>query len=231
MKKLIIIFLIVQFKCFAQPGPALMQPSGFIKDGTDRTVTMKNGEMTNKPVTSYWQLHGSGFQSTVSLGAGGYKYETLIDGGGVGGADLGLFAVTMTGAGTSASMMAPIDLPHNSEMTAFEACYWDRSGQSPNFSNCDLKFTFYRIIDNSCPPEVLGVISSQPSGNQDVNCPIRCTAITLPPAAANLVVSNRDYFYYVIVSSTDSNGGGQMCGNWAAANLGIRGIQIEFKQK
>jgi hypothetical protein len=231
MKKLSILLIFISFKIIAQPGPALMQPSGFIKDANDRTVTMKNGEMTNKPITSYWQLHGSGFQPMTSVGTGGYMFRELVDGGAPNGGDLGLWVYTLNpGNIPSAGLIAPLDLPHNSEITAFEACYWDRSGQAANYSNCDLKFTFYRIVDNSCPPEVLGSITSQPSGNSDVNCPIRCTSLTLAPVA-NLIVNNKDYFYYVTAISTDSGGGGQQCGNWLSANLGIRGVQIEFKQK
>ncbi len=233
MKKILTFALFFfTFLAFAQPGPATIAPSSMIKDATERTVTMLNGEMKNTPVTSYWQLHASGFQPMISVGAGGYYFLNLVDGGAPAGGDLGLYVYTLNAGNIpSASLTAPIDLPHNAEITALEACYWDRSGQSPNYANCDLKFTFYRIVDNSCPPEVLGIISSQPSGNLDVNCPIRCTAVTLPPAAPNRIVNNKDYFYYVVVASTDSGGGGQSCGNWAAANLGVRGIQIEYKQK
>ncbi len=228
---LLVFILFLSIKSFAQPGPASILPSSMIKDATERTVSMKNGEMKNTPVTSYWQLHASGFQPTVSLGANGYYFQTLIDGGGVGGADLGLYVYTMNAGNIpSASLIAPLDLPHNADITALEACYWDRSGLVANYSNCDLKFTFYRIIDNSCPPEVLGVISSLPSGNLDPNCPIRCTALT-QIAPAIMTVNNKDYFYYVTVTSTDTGGGGQSCGNWAAANLGIRGVQVEYKLK
>lgn len=215
----------------AQPGPATIAPSSFIKDSQDRTVTMKNGEMTNQPITSYWQLHGSGFQPMNNVGAGGYTFREIIDGGAPGGADLGLWVYTLNAGNIpSAGLIAPIDLPHNSEIKAFEACYWDRSGQAANYSNCNIKFTFIRIKDFDCPPEILGTISSEPSGNQSQTCPIRCTSLTLA-SAPNLIVNNKDYFYYVTAVSVDGNGGGQQCGNWQAANLGIRGIQIEFKQK
>jgi hypothetical protein len=230
--RIVLFFVALSLKAFAQPGVTLIDPANLIKDAEDRTLTMKDGNLKNTPVTSYWQLHASGFQSTMGLGAGGYSFTTIVDGAAPGGGDLGLYAYTLSpGNIPSASLMAPIDLPHNSEITALEACYFDRSGQSPNYSNCDLKFNFLRIIDNSCPPEVLGVISSLPSGNLDPNCPIRCTGITLASNPALLKVNNKDYFYYVVVTSSDTGGGNQMCGNWAAANLGLRGVQIQYLQK
>ncbi len=225
MKKyLLVTLLFLSIKTFAQPGPASMQPSNFIKDATERTVTMKNGDMKNTPVNSHWQLHGTGFQPMISLGAGGFYLETSPENA--------AFSYVTQNAGNipSASMMAPIDLPHNADIQSFEACYHDRSGLT-NFPDCSLKFTFYRVLDNGCPPEVLGAIVSLNSG-QLAACPIRCTALT-PATNPNLTVDNKEYFYYVIVSSFDDDGsnGNANCGNWTTANLGVRGIQIEYKQK
>ncbi len=50
----------------------------------------------------------------------------------------------------SSSMMAPIDLPHNVDIQAFKACYYDRSPQT-NFPDCSMIFTFYRVPDDGCP--------------------------------------------------------------------------------
>jgi hypothetical protein len=224
MKKILIVTLFfLTYWTFAQPGPATIAPASMIKDATERTVTMKNGEMKNTPVTSYWQLHASGFQPTISLGAGGFYMEY---------AENPEHSIVTQNAGNvvSASMMAPIALPHNADIVALEACYFDRSGQT-NFPDCSLKFNFFRVLDNGCPPELLGSIVSLASG-QVPACPIRCTALTLVPATS-LIVNNKDYFYYLTVTSFDDNSanGVANCGNWATANLGVRGVQIEYKQK
>lgn len=208
---------------FAQPGPASIDPSSFIKDTQERTVTMKNGTMKNTPTVSHWQLHASGFQPTISLGAGGFFMEY---------AEHPEYSIVTQNAGNtqSASMMAPIDLPNNTEIQVLEACYMDRSGTT-NFPDCSLKFNFLRVADNGCPPELLGSIVSLGSG-QDPTCPIRCTNLTLAPVT-NLIVDNDNYFYYVMITSFDDNGanGSANCGNWANASLGIRGIHIQYLQK
>ncbi|MGL4630452.1 MAG: hypothetical protein ACRCVT_04525 [Leadbetterella sp.] len=222
MKTLLTFFLLaLAHIIIAQPGPATMEPANFIKDTIDRTVTMKNGIIKNTAVTSHWQLHYSGFQPTVSVGAGLQLIEpesnVLQVNGGMGG---------------SFSMMAPIDLPHNSEIQKFEACYYDRS-LTTLVPDCGLKFSFYRVLDDGCPPEVIANIQSVNSGNAADLCPIRCTPSIIPPPAQRLV-NNNDYFYYVIVSSVDENGavnGQQNCGNWIQANLGLRGVSAEFLRK
>jgi len=224
MKSLITILLFsVVHQTFAQPGPASIMPSSMINDATERTVTMKNGVMKNTPTVSHWQLHASGFQPMIGLGAGGFYMEY---------AENPQYSIVTQNAGNtqSASMMAPIDLPHNSEIQILEACYLDRSGQT-NFPDCSLKFTFYRVADNGCPPETLGTIVSLASG-QDPNCPIRCTNLTLSQATIN-IVNNQDYFYYVIAQSFDDNtaNGTAACGNWATASLGVRGISVQYNQK
>ncbi|MFN8432356.1 MAG: hypothetical protein U0V04_20425 [Spirosomataceae bacterium] len=224
MKKIkLLVFLLLTGKLWAQNGVANIEPANLIKDSEERTVTMKNGNLKNTPIVSHWQLHASSFQPTISLGAGGFYMEY---------AEHPEYSIVTQNAGNvqSASMMAPIDLPHNSEVQVLEACYMDRSGTS-NFPDCSLKFNFLRVADNGCPPEVLGTIISLGSG-QDPNCPIRCTNLTLAPATIN-TVNNQDYFYYVLVQSFDDNGanGTANCGNWANANIGIRGIQIQYLQK
>ncbi len=227
MKNLIfnLLVFIVSKTSFAQPGAANLEPANLIKDAENRTVTMQNGNMKNTPVISHWQLHGSGFQPTVSLGAGGFYLENT---------EHPEYSVVTqnVGAMVSASMMAPIDLPENAVIQYFEACYLDRSAAT-NFPDCGLKFNFYRVADNDCPPELLGSVATIQSGNAQDPCPIRCTTQTVVISDPKYVVNNKEYFYYVIATSFDDNGanGVQNCGNWATANLGIRGVEIEFTRK
>jgi hypothetical protein len=222
MKNLLIfsvLFIFSKFS-FAQPGVASIEPANLIKDAVDRTLTMKNGAVTNAPVVSHWQLHATGFQPTISMAAGGFYMESV---------EHPEFSyVTMTLTAANGSMMAPIDLPDNSEIRYFEACYMDKSGTSPNYANCGLKFTFYRVFENGCPPEALGSILSTNGG--DINCPFKCTQFPAPVSPI-YTVNNKDYFYYVVVNSYDTQATGQQCGNWAQANLGVRGIEIEYARK
>jgi hypothetical protein len=226
MKTLItFVFLGFAHILIAQPGPASILPSSFINDAEERTVTMKNGEMKNTPVISNWQLHASGFQPTISLATGGFFFES---------AESALLSVVTLNAGNipSASMMAPVDLPHNSEIQSFKVCYRDQSNLT-NFPDCAIKFTFLRIPDDGCPPETLGSIVSTNFGVAANQCPIRCLSIT-PNPNANLTVNNKDYFYYVTATSIDENGAGgglNNCGNWDGAELAIRGVQVEYRQK
>jgi len=142
MKKLLIIstlFLSINF-AFAQPGVASLEPANLIKDAENRTLTMQNGNMKNTPVVSHWQLHASGFQPTVGLGAGGFFLENT---------EHPEYSVVTQNAGAmvSASMMAPIDLPENAVIQYFEACYLDRSAAT-NFPDCGIKFNFFRVLTN-----------------------------------------------------------------------------------
>lgn len=230
MKKLISLFFYCQITtlAFAQPGPATLAPGNFIKDAENRTVSMQNGVMKNTPVVSHWQLHASGFQPTISLGAGGFYFE------------YGEFAqysvVAMNGGNVpQSSMMAPIDLPENAAIQYFEACYFDRSASNPNQTteDCSIKFSFYRVAAEGCSPEVLGTIVSINSGTPQDVCPIKCSLLTVP-GTSSFVVNNKDFFYYVLATSIDENGavgGNQNCGNWGTAKLGIRGIEIEYALK
>ena len=224
MKTIAILSLIILTgKLFAQNGVANIEPANLIKDAEERTVTMKNGNLKNTPTVSHWQLHATGFQPSISLAAGGFYMEY---------AEHPEYSIVTQNGGNvpSSSLMAPIDLPHNADIQVLEACFMDRSGTT-NFPDCSLKFNFLRVADNGCPPEVLGSIVSLASG-QDPNCPIRCLSISLPIATINLV-NNRDYFYYLTVQSLDDNSanGNSNCGNWAQANLGVRGVQIQYLQK
>jgi hypothetical protein len=227
MKKILIISTLLKSMnfAFAQPGAASLEPANLIKDAENRTVTMQNGNMKNTPVISHWQLHGSGFQPTTSLGPGGFFLENT---------EHPEYSVVTQNAGAvpSAGMMAPIDLPENAVIQYFEACYFDRSAAT-NFPDCSLKFNFFRIADNGCPAELLASIVTIQSGNAQDTCPIRCTTQTVVTSDPKYLVNNKDYFYYVVAISFDDNGanGVQNCGNWATANLGIRGVEIEYARK
>lgn len=227
MKNLIFVLLAILASeaSMAQPGAASLEPANLIKDAENRTVTMQNGNLKNTPVVSHWQLHGSGFQPTVSLGAGGFYLENT---------EHPEYSVVTQNAGAmvSASMMAPVDLPENAVIQYFEACYLDRSAAT-NFPDCGLKFNFFRVADNDCPPELLGSIVTIQSGNAQDLCPIRCTTQTVVVSDPKYIVNNKEYFYYVVATSFDDNtvNGVQNCGNWATANLGIRGVEVEYARK
>ncbi len=224
MRNLLLILVIasIGFVSFAQPGPASIDPASMIKDSYDRTVTMKNGEMKNTLVVSHWQLHCSGFQPTVSLPAGDFHYEKPEA--------PGTSFVTMKGSGISSSMMAPVDLPENSVIQYFEACYIDVSNSSPNYSNCGLTFNLMRVADDGCPPDLIVKVVSSGTG-QSPACPIKCSLQTLASGDPLALVNNKDYFYYVIVTSQDTQGQNQTCGDWESANLGLRGVEIEYTGK
>ena len=228
MKNLLIISVLFlsSLISFAQPGVASIEPANLIKDAENRTVTMQNGTVKNTPIVAYWQLHGSGFQPMSSVAAGAFylQYSTLPQ-----------YSVVVLAVNTdSSALMAPVNLPDRSQIQNFEACFIDRSLQSPNYSNCDLVFTLFRVKDNSCPPEALATLVSEPSG-QNPNCPIKCLTLGLDANLPQNLVDNKNYFYYVLAKSKDPVGvigaAPQQCGNWAQAFLGVRGVGIEYVRK
>jgi hypothetical protein len=226
MKTLITFLLLgLAHVIIAQPGPASIDPASIIKDTVNRTVTMKNGEMKNTAINSFWQLHGSGFQPMISLGAGSF-YLTNNEN-----ADLSVVTLN-AGNILTASMMAPVDLPHDADIVSFEACYQDQS-LTTNMPDCGIKFSLYRVVDNACPPELIGAVLSEGSGGAPAVCPVKCSAITFPFANLLLNVSNKKYFYYILATSLDVNGANGVinCGNWETAKLGVRGVSVEYKQK